>query len=118
MTQHRQHRPWRRSNPRRICLRNLANAVLCTAVGICFVSSLAHGQSLGAFESPPVLRASDVLPQELLAGPYHRVDETVSNDGLSLLKTSYRTESLVFPLNAGYLLRHANDRLSPPRHSP
>ena len=81
MTQHRQHRSWRRSNPRRICLRDLANAVLCTAVGICFVSSLARGQSLGAFESPPVLRASDVLPQELLAGPYHRVDETVSNDG-------------------------------------
>ena len=38
--------------------------------------------------------------------------------GVSLLKTSYRTESLVFPLNAGYFLRHANDRLSPPRHSP
>ncbi len=37
---------------------------------------------------------------------------------LSLLKTSYHTESLVFPPNAGYLLRHANDRLSPPRHSP
>ena len=47
-------------------------------------------------------------------------DLTVSvwPDRLSLLKTSYRTESLVFPLNAGYFLRHANDRLSPPRHSP
>ena len=41
-----------------------------------------------------------------------------ANPRLSLLKTSYRTESLVFPLNAGYFLRHANDRLSPPRHSP
>lgn len=79
--QHRQHRPWGRRNRCRLYLRNLANAVLCTAVGICFVSSLARGQSLGAFESPPVLRASDVLPQELLAGPYHRVDEAVSNDG-------------------------------------
>ena len=39
-------------------------------------------------------------------------------DILSLLKTSYRTEPLVFPPNAGYLLRHANDRLPPPRHSP
>jgi len=81
MTQHRQHRSWKHSDSRRNCLRNLANTVLCTAVGICFVSSLARGQSLGAFEAPPVLRASDVLPQELLAGPYHRVDEIVSNNG-------------------------------------
>ncbi len=81
LAQHRQHRPWGRSNRRRLYLRKLANAVLCTAVGICFVSSLARGQSLGAFESPPVMRASDVLPSELRAGTYHRVDETVSNDG-------------------------------------
>ena len=37
---------------------------------------------------------------------------------MALLITSYRTESSVFPPNVGYLLRHANDRLSAPRHSP
>jgi hypothetical protein len=44
--------------------------------------------------------------------------EVTAFERLSLLKTSYRPEFLVFPPNAGYLLRHANDRLSPPRHSP
>ena len=39
-------------------------------------------------------------------------------DTLSLLKTSYPAGTLAFTANAGYHLRHANDSLSPPRHSP
>jgi hypothetical protein len=33
------------------------------------------------FETPVVLRASAILPPELLTGPYHQVDERVVNDG-------------------------------------
>jgi hypothetical protein len=33
------------------------------------------------YEASPVLSASKVLPSELLAGPNHRVEEKVSNDG-------------------------------------
>ena len=33
------------------------------------------------YESPPVLSASKILPPELLAGPHHRVQERVTNDG-------------------------------------
>jgi hypothetical protein len=34
-----------------------------------------------AYESPPVLSASKILPPELLSGPHHRVQETVTNNG-------------------------------------
>ncbi len=44
--------------------------------------------------------------------------ETNGFNRLSLLKTSYPVGTLAFPANAGYLLRHANDSLSPPGHSP
>lgn len=33
------------------------------------------------FEPPPTLRASEILPPELLSGPEHRVAEQVANDG-------------------------------------
>ncbi len=33
------------------------------------------------FETPPVLRARDLLPPELAKGPHHEVDETVVTDG-------------------------------------
>lgn len=35
----------------------------------------------GAYETPPVLRAADLLPSELLSGPHHRVQDEVRNDG-------------------------------------
>ena len=35
----------------------------------------------GPFETPPTLRASQVLPAGLLKGPHHTVTETVRNDG-------------------------------------
>jgi hypothetical protein len=34
-----------------------------------------------AYESPPVLSASKILPPELLSGPHHRVLEAVNNNG-------------------------------------
>ena len=34
-----------------------------------------------AYESPPVLSASKILPPELLSGPHHRVEEAVNNNG-------------------------------------
>ena len=33
------------------------------------------------YEAAPVLSASKILPPELLAGPHHRVEERVTNDG-------------------------------------
>jgi len=39
------------------------------------------------FESPPTFRASKILPAELLAGPDHRVDERVINDGFMNIYT-------------------------------
>jgi hypothetical protein len=35
------------------------------------------------YESPPVLRASDLLPPELISGPHHRVEEAVVTDGFT-----------------------------------
>ena len=40
-----------------------------------------------AFESPPTFRASRILPPELLAGPNHRTDERVANDGFMNIYT-------------------------------
>jgi hypothetical protein len=45
-----------------------------------FPPSLAVGAQQ-AYESPPVLSASKILPPELLSGPNHRVQERVTNDG-------------------------------------
>jgi hypothetical protein len=36
------------------------------------------------FESPPKLRAADVLPQEALLGPHHSVEDRVVSDGVAL----------------------------------
>src|SRR5690349_10971378 len=46
--------------------------------------SFFHGIALAAqsqYEQVPVLSASKILPPELLAGPNHRVQERVTNDG-------------------------------------
>jgi hypothetical protein len=39
------------------------------------------------FESPPTLKASQVLPAELRSGPHHTVDETVVSDGFMRIYT-------------------------------
>jgi hypothetical protein len=41
---------------------------------------LLHGAQPG-YETPGILSASKILPPELLAGPHHRVQEQVRNDG-------------------------------------
>ncbi len=36
-----------------------------------------------SFEDVPLLKASDIMPAEILSGPYHRVEEAVTNDGFT-----------------------------------
>lgn len=36
-----------------------------------------------SFEDVPLLKASDLMPAEILSGPYHRVEEAVINDGFT-----------------------------------
>lgn len=49
----------------------------------CFwaLSSIGAAEIKGPFETPPTLRASQILPPQLLKGPYHTVNEVVQNDG-------------------------------------
>ena len=42
----------------------------------------AQGPAGEGYEEPPVLRASEILPAELLSGPHHQVEEEVGTDGL------------------------------------
>ena len=46
------------------------------------LSSAAAIAAQGGYEPPATLNASQILPPDLLAGPNHRVEERVSNDGL------------------------------------
>jgi hypothetical protein len=50
------------------------------------VSAADADPSLG-FENPPTLRASDLLPPEVVSGPHHRVAEAVGSDGFVHLYT-------------------------------
>lgn len=43
---------------------------------------LAQGRPPSAFEAPPVVAASDLIPAALLSGPSFRVDDRVPTDGL------------------------------------
>ncbi len=36
-----------------------------------------------SFEDVPLLKASDIMPADILSGPYHRVEEAVTNDGFT-----------------------------------
>jgi hypothetical protein len=58
------------------------------------------------FEVPPVLRAEDVLPANLLAGPHHRVRDAIGSDGFLRL---YRVDSDVgdFEIAGDELLRES-----------
>lgn len=46
----------------------------------CCTASLVRAQ--GAVETPPVFRAADVLPPQMLTGPQYQVGAQVTNDGL------------------------------------
>lgn len=54
--------------------------LLALAVGLVFFSTIAFAAQ-SEYEQVPVLSASKILPPELLAGPNHRVQERVVNDG-------------------------------------
>ena len=45
------------------------------------VAALTLSTAAQDFEAPPRLLAQDLVGEELLSGPYHHVDEEVSNDG-------------------------------------
>ncbi len=49
--------------------------IAATAIYVCSAPASAE------FESVPVLRASEVLPERIIAGTYYAVDERVPNDG-------------------------------------
>jgi len=48
-------------------------------IGLLFIGTSAAAQ--GDYEVSPTLKASDILPHEMLSGPHHRIVETVSSDG-------------------------------------
>lgn len=52
----------------------LLTAVLAVFVAVPFVAA-------AEFETPPVLRAADLVAEELLEGPHYKVDPEVQNDG-------------------------------------
>jgi hypothetical protein len=52
--------------------------------------SKSEAQPLPGYEQPPVLSASQELPEALRVGPYHKVAERVTNDGYF---NNYRIES-------------------------
>jgi hypothetical protein len=70
---------------------NLERAMQCRRVELAYVvvavvgmlvcrTSLANAQQ-GRYEPPTTLNASQILPPDVLAGPNHRVEERVYNDG-------------------------------------
>lgn len=56
------------------------------------------------YERPPVLRASEILPAELLRGSHHHVREEVESDGFWRLYT-VESEFGTFPVRGDVLLR-------------
>src|SRR5262245_325153 len=50
--------------------------------GACLGGTVRGAEAQPAFEAPPVFRASELLPPEMLAGPNFRVDDRVPTDGL------------------------------------
>ncbi len=55
-------------------------STLICAVGPMTVD-IARAQSASAFEAPPVMLASEALPESMVVGPDHRVENFVYNDG-------------------------------------
>lgn len=57
---------------------------------------LLNGASLNAaaksnYEKPSVLKASKILPADLVTGPHHRLDDKVRNDGYMNTYTLHST---------------------------
>ncbi len=56
-------------------------------LGVGLLTGAAPSLAQQDFEAPPTFRASEFLPTELLAGPNHRTDEHVANDGFMNIYT-------------------------------
>ncbi len=65
-------------SPARRAARRLSAAVAALAIAI---PGHAFAQAPMQIEAPPVLRASRILPKQMVAGPNHTVEERVVNDG-------------------------------------
>lgn len=62
------------------------------------------GPAESSYEAPPVLRAGDLAPADLLQGPRHLVDEQVPTDGL-LARFTIRSDFGVFEAAGPGMLR-------------
>jgi hypothetical protein len=62
-------------------MHNLASPALRSALLVLAIAFASPVQAGGGFEQAPALRASELLPPELLKGPHHEVDEEVTTDG-------------------------------------
>jgi hypothetical protein len=60
---------------------------LTLLIGLALLTGGTPSLAQQKFESPPTFRASEFLPAELLAGPNHRTDERVINDGFMNIYT-------------------------------
>jgi hypothetical protein len=56
-------------------------SILLLGITLSASSALAQSQQPNSYETPPVLKASQILPPKLLKGPHFRVTERVTNDG-------------------------------------
>jgi hypothetical protein len=61
-------------------------ALAVAALACAFQTSLAPAAEL-PYEQAPVLSAATLLPKDLVAGPYHTLDDTVFSDGLMYMYT-------------------------------
>jgi len=73
---------------------------------ICLIvaTALCGGSFAGEFEAPPAVRASQILPPDLLRGPGYTVDENVGSEGYFRTFT-LKTEFGTYPLTTTSMLR-------------
>ena len=72
--------------------------LVLVAVGMAILQPAAALAAQGGFEPPATLSASKILPPDILAGPNHRVEERVTNDGylnIYRLSSKYGTMTVV-----------------------
>jgi len=77
---------------------------LTLPIGLALLTGGTPSVAQHRIESPPMFQAAKIIPAELLAGPNHRVDEQVVNDGFM---NTYTIESRFgsFVANSGMELR-------------
>jgi hypothetical protein len=60
---------------------SVKSRALALVTGVVLVTIAAPSMAQINFESPPTFRAAKVVPEELREGPYHRIADSVKNDG-------------------------------------